>query len=572
MNSEKVANKGATKLWVLTTAGILWLALLGAVVFNWHIVQAAPMSGGNGSDWQGIISARPPSGPVGIWVIGGRTFKATPATQIKEQQAGLPVNGCAKVKFTIVGQTNQADEIEGHPASDCNAQATETPEPTETPDGGHGTIPPDDNGNVSRGIINSRPHPGVIGTWVISGTSYAVTANTRLDRNFGPLSEGTCVQVKSDPSTIPTLKMATALWIKAKQRFLCNPDDGNNGGGNHGNPGIAHGTLFGVIESFPVTLTGTWRIGGLNVIADSSTKFNQDRGLFAVSTTVKVDFYIDITTTLSNTNALVIHAQQISTLFVDNHHGHGDDDNGGHQGAEGQAFGPITRMPVTGTVGVWVIGGVEYTVTNQTEIHQKRGALKVGAQVKVEYFLDSNNNRIAHEIETTFNNGGVSDTSHAKLVGFVEEMPTGSYTGTWKISNVTFTADGNTKFNEEHGALAKGSFVSVEYTVTNGINVMLEIENEIPPGCGEHNHIGKIEDMGGDGLAAASVSANTVWKIGGQNYTITPATTMNDTQGALGVNQTVAVNSYTAADGTQVATQIQSVSLTNQLYLPMVRK
>ena len=566
MSSCGATNKIPTKLWVLTTAGILWLALLGAVVFNWHIVQAAPISGGNGSDWQGIITSRPQNGPVGTWVIDGRTFQATPATQINEQQAGLPVNGCAKVKFTVIGQTNRADQIEGHPLSDCNAHATETPEPTETPDG-HGTIPPDDNGNVSRGIINSRPHPSVIGTWVISGTSYAVTSNTRLDRNFGPLSEGTCVQVKSDPSTTP----ATALWIKAKQRFLCN-DDGNNGGGNHGNPGIAHGSLFGVIESFPVTLTGTWRIGGLNVIADNTTKFNQERGPFTVSTTVKVDFYIDITTTLSNTNALEINTQKISTLFAIDHHGHDDDGNGEHEGAEGQAFGKITSMPPTGTVGVWIIGGVEYTVTNQTELKQKRGALKVGSQVKVEYFLDSNNNRVAHEIETTFNNGGVSDNSHAKLVGFVEEMPTGSYTGTWKISNVTFTADGNTKFNEEHGALAKGAFVSVEYTVTNGSNIMLEIGVEVPPGCGEHNHTGKIEDMGNDDLAAASVSANTVWKIGGQSFTVTPATTMNDTQGALDVNQTVIVNSYTAADGTQVATQIQSVSFTNSVYMPMVRR
>ena len=48
--------------------------------------------------------------------------------------------------------------------------------------------------------------------------------------------------------------------------------------------------------------------------------------------------------------------------------------------------------------------------------------------------------------------------------------------------------------------------------------------------------------------------------------------TLNDTQGALAVNQTAVVNSYVAADGSQVATKIQAVTLNNQVFMPMVRR
>src|SRR5262249_31087367 len=151
--------------------------------------------------------------------------------------------------------------------------------------GGHG----DDHGNEPHGRINSLPQTeGLIGTWVISGTSYVVTTTTRLDPRYGPFRLNACVQVKSDRSTTP----ATAIWIRTKQDFVCASDDDHDGDG-HGGPGVAHGVLFGVIESFPISLTGTWEIGSMNFEADHTTEFDQKHGPFAISTTVEVKFYID---------------------------------------------------------------------------------------------------------------------------------------------------------------------------------------------------------------------------------------------------------------------------------------
>ena len=50
------------------------------------------------------------------------------------------------------------------------------------------------------------------------------------------------------------------------------------------------------------------------------------------------------------------------------------------------------------------------------------------------------------------------------------------------------------------------------------------------------------------------------------------ATDLNDAWGALAVGSTVVVNSYPAGDNTLVATQIRSVTLTTNLYLPAVSR
>ena len=87
--------------------------------------------------------------------------------------------------------------------------------------------------------------------------------------------------------------------------------------------------------------------------------------------------------------------------------------------------------------------------------------------------------------------------------------------------------------------------------------------------AGDHTAIGLIDDRSGS--QAAGVAA-TVWVIGGASYTVTPATAFSDAQGALAVGQTALVNSYTAGDGSQVATQIRGITLDHTLHLPLVTR
>lgn len=82
------------------------------------------------------------------------------------------------------------------------------------------------------------------------------------------------------------------------------------------------------------------------------------------------------------------HVWSIDTVVADAHSGHEI------------VFGVVGSLPSSGLLGGWLIDGVEYTATTETVLKQKYGAFAVGVQVKVEYSLDSQNNRIAYQIET----------------------------------------------------------------------------------------------------------------------------------------------------------------------------
>ncbi len=58
--------------------------------------------------------------------------------------------------------------------------------------------------------------------------------------------------------------------------------------------------------------------------------------------------------------------------------------------------------------------------------------------------------------------------------------------------------------------------------------------------------------------------------IDGVSYTVTDATALNNTRGALTIGSTVTVNSYTDASGAQVATLVRGITLDRFLYLPAV--
>ena len=135
---------------------------------------------------------------------------------------------------------------------------------------------------------------------------------------------------------------------------------------------------------------------------------------------------------------------------------------------------------------------------------------------------------------------------------------------------MTFVATDTTKFEEEQGVLGVGAYVKVEYFVQDGIKIIHELEVHVPPGAGDDLKFGEIESTG-DGVAAAAIRG-TVWKVAGTSYTDTPATDLDDLQSAITVGSTAVVNSYTAADGSQVATQIRGVTMNNRLYLSIIQR
>lgn len=513
--------------WITTLWSRIGLLIILAMVLSAVPIGAASPADDNWPEWKGLVESRPAGTNIGDWVVGGRTFTADASTQFDEEHGTLDVGVCAKVKYQTVASGYRAVEIESKEASDCMA-------------GGEGE-------NKVYGRIDSMPAGGLVGIWVIDGTSYEATASTQFEQEHGGFDIGVCVEVEYIAGTPPT-----ATKIGTEHDYKCS---GGGGGGGGTEPS---GEMYGVIESFPPGLIGTWVIGGMEFEADASTQFEQEHAAFDVGVTVEVKFYTDA--------AGVNHATKIETKF-DNDNGDDDDGNGAYDGAEGHAYGLIDAFP-PGLIGEWIIGGIPYTATADTRFEQEHGAFAVGVNVKVKYYLDASNNRIARKIKTTDDRGDVSDPTHFKLVGYVQQMPAMGFNGQWVVNNVTLMADQTTKFKETHGLLAVGAYVEVEYYENAGVNWIHEIETEVPPGAGPNNGGGEIQDL--SGAAAASVSATGVWVIGGKSYLVTPATDLNDLNAALTVGSTAVVNSYTAPDSTEVATRISGVNVAFRAWLPMM--
>jgi len=504
--------------------------------------SVTPTSDDDDSEARGIIESLPVTGLLGIWSISGAEYEITTATRLRQDGAPFVVGACVEVNYQTGTTPRRALRLEAKRGRECQAP-TPTPVGTLPPVGTPtATSTPTDDHEIY-GRVESLPD-GLVGAWVISGQNYTATTATEFDDEHGAFAVGVCVKVHVESDGV------TMRELEKSRGFRC--------GGNDDSGSNAHGEIYGVIQSLPTALIGEWNIGGITVVADSATEFQQRGGALAVGVTAKVEFSVQSDGSF--------YAHKIETKFAREDHG-GDDDH--HHGYDGHAFGTIQSLP-TDLLGIWNISGISYTVNVTTTLIPTASAFTVGAQVRVMYYLNADQQRVARLIKRSNEDNGADDQSHSTLYGYVEQMPPSGFVGEWIVGGTRFLSTGATNFNETDGLLGLGAFVKMEYTASTGRNILHEIEVAVPPGAGDDTNIGVLEDNGG-ALQAAAAHATT-WVIDGVNYTVTPATDLNEIQGALTTGQTVLVNSYAAPDGSQVATQIRSITLANAIFLPLLSR
>lgn len=515
--------------------------------------QSTPVPTGDEKEVYGRLESRPSPGLIGDWVVGGIIYNASSGTEFKQEDGPLTVGACVKIHYSGSSAPFTAREIESETASHCNGGSS-TPGSTST-----STATPDGEREIY-GRINSLPASRT-GDWVVNGTTYTAAANTEFDEERGSFAIGVCVKVHFSGSNAPF----AAREIESERSSRCGSGsataESTPGSTATSTPTESESELYGILEGFPADLTGTWNIAGMSFVADSDTEFKERNGSFTVGMTVKVHFSTDANG--------INHAREIETEFANDDNGHDDDGNGSFEGSEGHAYGLIDSFPAA-LQGDWTIGGLTYQTNQATRFEQHDGSFAKGTRVKVEYYVDGAGKRVLQKVETTDDTGSTSDSSHSKLVGFVNKMPETGYVGTWVINDIDFEATSASQFKENNGLLGIGAYVTVEYSVVDGKNQIHEIEVHVPPGAGTNITFGKIDDKGGT-LNAASLQANT-WVINGVSYSITPATDLNDSQGALSIGQPVQINSYTAGDGSQVATQVKAVTEIHQVFLPLTMR
>ena len=103
-------------------------------------------------------------------------------------------------------------------------------------DPGHG-------GHQVYGRIDSFPQ-GLVGDWVVNGTTYTADNQTIFHEDHGSFATGACVSVEyAQPDLAGSLR---AIDIQTEYDYKC------------GNPPNPVSETTGVVISYPVNLVGTW--------------------------------------------------------------------------------------------------------------------------------------------------------------------------------------------------------------------------------------------------------------------------------------------------------------------------
>jgi hypothetical protein len=190
------------------------------------------------------------------------------------------------------------------------------------------------------------------------------------------------------------------------------------------------GLIYGEIDDLPdnPTLLGSWEIDDLDFAATADTVFADPLDSFAEDVCVRAWFIV-----ATDGERTLTEVQQIANAFCE------DDDDGRDDDDDiGDVYGVIDALPdgfpATRT-GTWIISGIAYIVTVDTELEQEYGIFAIGAFVEVEYTL-VNGERVATEIETHVAPG----KGRSSATGILEQRPNDDL-GAWHIGDDVYESD-----------------------------------------------------------------------------------------------------------------------------------
>jgi hypothetical protein len=343
--------------------------------------------GRDDDDFYGFIESRP-TGTAGTWLVSGRSFTATTETELDADDGSLVVGACVSVDY----EGSTAEEIESEERYECSTGDTE---------------------NTVYGVVASIPTNPQDGIWTISGIAYRATSESdidALDDDDDDITVGSCVEVE--------------YYTRNGTNFIIELDDEDDRMCSGTPIAPRTGLIYGEIDDLPdnPTLLGTWEIDDLELEATEETTFANSLDSFAEDVCVRAWY-----TVAPGGERTLTEVQQIAATFCND-----DDDD------VGDVYGVIDALPdgfpATRT-GTWIISGIAYTVTAETELEQEYGVFAVGAFVEVEYTL-VNGERIATEIETHVAPGKGRNTA----TGVLGERPDDDL-GTWRIGGVDYVSD-----------------------------------------------------------------------------------------------------------------------------------
>lgn len=256
---------------------IIIIMMLGLVL----LLSAGPAAAQNAGDpgnqmnytgkLYGIVESMPEKGYAGEWVISGRRVLVGRDTFIKEKRGKAAVGANVEVKGQQSGDVFTAYKIE------VEAGVT-----------GQSAYP-----GKFYGTLESMPGTGRDGIWVINGRDILVTANTRIEEEYGKAAPEAYVEVKGDYSG----KTFTAYKIEVKggkryQEIAPPPEKAAGSRPRDYSPHqerVFNSRLQGVIDGMPETgYEGIWVIDGRRIDVTGKTLIDETGGRAVVGAFAKI--------------------------------------------------------------------------------------------------------------------------------------------------------------------------------------------------------------------------------------------------------------------------------------------
>lgn len=489
---------------------IRWLSLIALVVLLVSLVTATAAFAGDDDgnyEFYGTIESLPTTpGWIGDWVVSDvatdRAVHVTVTTSIKQEHGPVALGAYVKVK--------------GWLQADSSVDATKI-EVKSNPGGGSGEV-------KFYGTVVSFP-AGWIGDWMvndgISDRTVHVDAATRIDQEDGPVVVGAYVEVQGTQRTDLSVD-ATKIEVKR-----------SNGGG-----GGSQTKFYGTIESLPVTSgwIGDWVVSGTTVHVTAITRIEQEHGIVAVGAYVEVKGSLQIDGSVDATKIEV----KMST--------------GGGGGSYVKFYGTVGSLPATGWIGDWVVSGRTVHVDAITRIEQENGPIVVGAYVEVKGWSQPDGSVNATKIEVKAGpGGGGGGGAYTKFYGTIEGLPATGWIGDWAVSGRTVHVDATTRIEQEHGAVAVGSYVEVKgWSQADGSVNATKIEVKAGAGGsgGSTKFYGTVEQLPASGLVGT-------WIVSGRTVLVSASTRIDQEDGPVAVGAYVEVEGLLQPDGSVNATKIE---------------
>lgn len=306
--------------------------------------------------------------------------------------------------------------------------------------------------------------------------------------------------------------------------------------------------INGIVQSRPASLIGDWTIAGRTVRSDGATAFKQELG------PVRVGALVEVKGTRALDGAVVAQSIEVKQSPGTTSPPPGQ--------LDAEVNGAVERLPASGLLGIWQVGGRTVTVLTTTQIDQEHGGVAIGAIVEVNGTLNADRSIAANRIEVKASTVATPNPAAPtmEIQGTIDVLPA-SLLGSWTVAGRAFLVDAATVLDSERGPFSVGATVEVHARRRpDGQIIATKIERKAGIGAAvpAARFWGHITALPPTGLLG-------VWTIDNSIVDVTAATAIHVNNGPAVLGAIVEVSGWPQPDGVIVADEVETRTAVGQI-------